>query len=58
MSLAHDLRFSLRVLWKAPLFTAGAVLVLALGIGTTTAMFSLVDAALIRSRSRPQLVAW
>src|SRR5688572_8547667 len=48
MSLAHDLRYGIRVLWKAPLFTAGAVLVLALGIGTTTAMFSLVDAALIR----------
>jgi len=48
MSFVHDFRFAFRVLRKAPLFTVGAVAVLALGIGTTTAMFSLVDAALIR----------
>jgi hypothetical protein len=48
MSFPHDLRYGIRVLSKAPLFTVGAIVVLALGIGTTTAMFSLVDAALIR----------
>ena len=48
MSFWHDLRHGARLLRKAPLFTLGSVLVLALGIGSTTAMFSLVDAALIR----------
>ncbi|MGQ0737401.1 MAG: ABC transporter permease [Acidobacteriota bacterium] len=48
MSFAHDLSYGIRVLSKAPLFTVGAIVVLALGIGTTTAMFSLVDTALIR----------
>src|SRR2546422_3295699 len=48
MSFWHDLRFGARILRKAPLFTLGSIFVLALGIGSTTAMFSLVDAALIR----------
>src|SRR5688500_19477325 len=48
MSFWHDLRHGTRLLRKAPLFTLGSILVLALGIGLTTAMFSLVDAALIR----------
>ncbi len=48
MSFAHDLRYGIRLLSKAPLFTVGSIVVLALGIGTTTAMFSLVDATLIR----------
>jgi len=48
MSFWHDLRFGARILRKAPLFTLGSIFVLALGIGSTTAMFSLVDATLIR----------
>lgn len=48
MSFWLDLRYGARLLRKAPLFTLGSVVVLALGIGSTTAMFSLVDAALIR----------
>jgi putative ABC transport system permease protein len=48
MSFWHDLRYGVRLFRKAPLFTLGSVFVLALGIGLTTAMFSLVDAALIR----------
>jgi putative ABC transport system permease protein len=38
----HDLRFSLRGLLKNPTFTCAAVLVIALGIGTNTAMFSVI----------------
>jgi predicted permease len=40
--MIHDLKFALRQLFKAPGFTAAAVIVLALGIGTNTAVFSLV----------------
>src|SRR6187431_3138608 len=44
----HDLRLALRALSRAPGFTAAAVLSLAIGIGANTALYSVVDALLLR----------
>ena len=46
--LVEDVRFAVRVFARAPVLTATIVVTLALGIGATTAVFSIVQAVLLR----------
>jgi putative ABC transport system permease protein len=46
--LVHDFRYAVRSLRRVPVFTLAAVVSLALGIATSTTVFSLVDAAMLR----------
>lgn len=47
-SLSQHIRFGLRLIRKAPVFYLAVIVVLALGIGANTAVFSVVDAVLLR----------
>jgi putative ABC transport system permease protein len=52
-TLLRDLRFGFRILLRSPLITACVVMVLALGIGANSAMFSIVDGLLLHPVSYP-----
>ena len=48
-TIFQEIRLGMRQMRKAPVFTAVAILTLALGIGANTAVFTLLDQALLRS---------
>ena len=58
--LGADIRYGLRQMRRAPVFTATVLVTLAAGIGLNTAVFSVIDAVLIRSLSYPdpERVLW
>ncbi len=52
--ILQDLRFAVRQLWIAPSFCTAVILTLALGIGVNTAVFSLLDAFLLKKLPYPK----
>jgi putative ABC transport system permease protein len=49
-NILHDIRFGVRLLAQSRAHTAVAVLAFGIGVGATTAMFSVINAVLLRNR--------
>mgnify|MGYP003693963185 CR=1 FL=1 len=57
-SLITDVRYALRTFARAPGFAVAAILTLGLGIGATSAMFSVVNGVLLARCRTPSRTAW
>src|SRR5205823_8050449 len=53
-SVLQDLKYALRTLGRAPAFTTAAVLAIALGVGGSSAMFSVLEAVVLRPIAAPE----
>ena len=53
--LGHDIRAAARRLWQSPVYLAFSVVTLAVAIGSTTAVYSVIDAALFRQQPFPRI---
>src|SRR5262250_3652578 len=56
----RDISYAIRMLWRSKAFTAAALLCLALGVGATTAIFSVVNAVVLRPLPyrEPERLMW
>jgi putative ABC transport system permease protein len=58
-TLRDDVRYAFRMMWRTPGFTATAVMMLGLGTGVNAALFSVIDAVMLRSPfSHPEQIAF
>src|SRR5215471_2849786 len=55
---SHDVRLGIRALFRRPAFSALVVAVIAVGIGSSAALFSLVEACLLKSNTYPVVDRW
>ncbi len=56
--IVQDVRYTLRMIRRAPAFAAVVILTLAVAVGMNTAIFSVFNAVILRPLAYPHLVGW